>query len=133
LTKRKNLSRLAKARIFDRWRGLCVVCGLMIRPERGDRFEIHHIKALWAGGPDVESNMGPAHLDPCHRQLSANDNTTRAKTDRIRANHLGISKLGKKLPGGKDSPFKLTMRRGVVARFTQIDEHLRVMREREVK
>src|ERR1700688_3739422 len=127
---RRRLSRLARVRIYDRWRGICVVCTCKI--EVGTAWDVHHIKPLWNDGPDEEWNMGPAHLDPCHRQLSANDNTIRAKTDRIRANHLGIAKLGKKLPGGKDSPFKLTMRRGVVARFTQLEEHLRVMREREV-
>lgn len=121
--KRRPLTRLACVRIFDRAQGICLLCGLKIHAERGEKWDAHHIVALWLGGPDDESNMAPAHKS-CHRRLSAADNPERA-------NFLGIDKPAMQpLPCGRKSGFKKTMRHGVVERMSQSEKHRETMARR---
>lgn len=86
---RKRLSRLARSRIFGD--GNCCLCGIKIDAGRGDKWIVEHIKPLWLGGADDESNMGPAH-EHCARQKTSAEAPVKAKSDRVRANHLGIKK-----------------------------------------
>lgn len=121
--KRKPLTRLQRVRIFDAANGRCCLCPLKIHAERGERWEAHHVVPLWLGGADDPSNMAPAHK-ACHDRESASDNPERAKTDRMRANYLGIEKPNiQPLPFGKRSGFKKTMRGEVVARVSQNAAH----------
>lgn len=134
MTKRRHLSRLARVRLFETHKGICCVCGLKIHAERGDRWEPHHVKPLWAGGEDEVSNLAPAHERPCHKNVSASDNTIRAKTDRQRANHLGIPKPRKaKLPAGRDSRDRKKLNGEVVPREARYEKHRRVMEGRVVR
>lgn len=85
---RKTLSRLARVKIFDREGGRCHLCGELIW---GRPWQLDHRVPLWAGGEDTAENLFPAHV-ACHSVKSARDAPVKAKTDRIRAKHLGIKK-----------------------------------------
>lgn len=91
MTKRKPLTRLQRVRIFDRHDGYCCICDFKIYAARGDKWIVEHIKPLWLGGADDERNMGPAH-DHCARDKTSKEAPVKAKSDRVRANHLGIKK-----------------------------------------
>jgi 5-methylcytosine-specific restriction protein A len=88
---RRTLSRLARTRVFDAGSGRCHLCGLKIHAERGEPWQVEHRKPLWEGGADDESNMSPAHVH-CHAKKTAGEAPVKAKTDRVRAKHLGIKK-----------------------------------------
>lgn len=87
--KRKPLTRLQRVKLFDAHSGVCCICEQYIH--RGQRFVVEHVKPLWLGGADDISNMGPAHQS-CAIQKTVKEAPVKAKTDRVRANHLGIKK-----------------------------------------
>lgn len=89
MTKRKPLSRLARVRIFDSHKGVCCICDRPIRS--GEHWIVEHEKPLWLGGADDETNMAPAH-EHCGIEKTKGEAPVKAKTDRQRANHLGIRK-----------------------------------------
>lgn len=91
MTSRRSLSRLQRTRIFDAAKGICHLCGVRIHAERGEKWEAEHVNPLWLGGSDDESNMRPAHVH-CHKDKSRGEKKVKAKTDRVRARHLGIRK-----------------------------------------
>lgn len=97
---RRHLSRVMRTRIFDSTKGICALCKLPIHAERGDKWIVEHLKPLWNGGLDEESNMAPAH-QRCSVVKTAGEAPMKAKTDRIRAKHLGIKKRGRTIPGRK--------------------------------
>jgi 5-methylcytosine-specific restriction protein A len=98
MTRRRKLSRLQRIGVFDRAGGVCCLCGIVIQAERGQRFIIEHIKPLWLGGADDETNMGPAH-ERCAIDKTAGEAPVKAKGDRIRAKHLGVKKRRRTIPG----------------------------------
>jgi 5-methylcytosine-specific restriction protein A len=98
MTRRRRLSRLQRIGVFDRAGGVCVICKLEIKASLGERFIIEHIKPLWLGGADDETNMGPAH-ERCAIQTTAGEAPVKAKGDRIRAKHLGVKKRRRTIPG----------------------------------
>lgn len=99
--KRRPLTRLARVRIFDAAQGICHCCGLKIHAERGEVWDLEHVKPLWLGGADTEENLRPAHVS-CHAMKSAGERTVKAKADRIRANHLGIRKSKSPIRGWRN-------------------------------
>ena len=90
-SKRRSLSRLMRTRIFDNAQGTCCLCHFKIKAESGERWIIEHLKPLWLGGEDDERNMGPAH-ERCAIDKTTKEAPVKAKSDRVRANHLGIKK-----------------------------------------
>lgn len=124
--KRRRLSKLQKVRIFDRAHGICHVCKLRIHV--GQAWEAEHVIALADGGTDDESNMAPAHKKPCHRAKTGREATDRSKVVRMRANHLGIAGEGAKLPCGRESRQRKTMRGEVIPRVSQSEAHREMMR-----
>ena len=101
---RRRLSRLQRTKVFDSTNGNCCLCGLEIQAGRGQRWIVEHIKPLWLGGLDDESNMGPAH-ERCAIQKTVGEAPVKAKSDRVRAKHLGIRKRGG-FQTNKDGPYK---------------------------
>ena len=89
MTARRTISRLARVRVFDSYGGICHICRFRIQV--GQAWDCEHIKPLWLGGEDTETNMAPAHK-VCHRTKSADESPQRAKSNRVRAKHLGIKK-----------------------------------------
>lgn len=105
MTKRRSLSRLMRTRIFDNAQSTCCLCHFKINAEMGERWIIEHKKPLWLGGADDESNMGPAH-ERCAIQKTVGEAPIKAKSDRVRANYLGIKRTGRPMPGSRRSRFK---------------------------
>ena len=84
-----------RLRVFAAHEGRCWLSGRKITP--ADKWDIDHKVALINGGENRESNLAPALRDR-HREKTASDVAEKAKTDRIRAKHLGIHRTsGRKL------------------------------------
>lgn len=93
-----------RLRIFRAHDGRCHLSGKKIMP--GDKWHLDHIKELWEGGENRESNMAPALEDP-HRDKSAAALSRKAKADAVAKKHLGIApKKGRPIPGSKRSGWK---------------------------
>lgn len=107
--KRRRLSSLQRTRIFDAVSGQCCICGVRINAERGEKFIVEHVIPLWLGGADDETNMRPAH-EKCAIAKTVAEAPVKAKSDRIRAKHLGIKKhVRNPLPCGRGSPWRKKM------------------------
>jgi 5-methylcytosine-specific restriction protein A len=91
MTKRRSITTALRLRVWAAHEGKCHICGLRIHAERGEKWDVEHVKPLWLGGEDAESNMAPAHKD-CHAPKTAGEATTRAKVKRIEARHLGANR-----------------------------------------
>ncbi|MER9217925.1 HNH endonuclease [Mesorhizobium sp. M0644] len=76
-----------QARIFLRAKGICHISNRAIAA--GEKWQLEHVKPLWSGGENRESNLRPALVDP-HKVKSAAENAMREKADRVRAKHLGV-------------------------------------------
>lgn len=87
-----------RLRVFERYGGKCYLSGRKIRP--GEPWEIEHVIALCNGGEHRESNMAPALKGP-HREKTARDVAEKAKVDRVRKKHLGITKPSGRWPKRK--------------------------------
>ena len=88
MTKRRSITTAMRLRIWTKHNGVCHLCKLPIHAERGEQWDVEHVKPLWLGGADDESNMAPAHKD-CHAPKTRDEATARAKTNRQAARHLG--------------------------------------------
>lgn len=77
-----------KLRVLLRYGGKCYRSGHKFRP--GDVIEFDHIRALCNGGENRESNLAPILGGKVHDAKSAEDVAERAKTDRLKAKHLGL-------------------------------------------
>lgn len=98
--KRRYLSKRTRTRIYDDAEGLCCICKTYIHAERGDKWIVEHVKPLWLGGADDESNMRPAH-QRCAIDKTISEAPVKAKSDRQRARHLGIRTRRRTIPGRK--------------------------------
>lgn len=86
--RRKKFSKRQRELLFSQHRARCCLCGERINDHRWIR---EHVKPLWLGGADHESNMGPAHIS-CAREKTRSESTVRAKMIRQRKKHLGLRK-----------------------------------------
>lgn len=80
-----------KDRIRERQDNRCALIGRKFRP--GDVIHYDHIVPLWLGGANSESNLQAVLAEP-HRRKTAMEATVKAKCDRTRKKHFGLS--GKK-------------------------------------
>lgn len=87
LPPRKSLTPAQRVRVFDGNGGICHLCNLPIHAERGEKWEADHVEARWKGGTDKIGNYRPAHV-ACHAAKSAEETTSRAKADAVRAKHI---------------------------------------------
>src|SRR5882672_6230717 len=117
MTDRIRLSRRQRIRIFDRDQSICLRCGIRIHAEGGERWDVDHVIPLHLGGANEEWNLTPVHK-ACHWQKNAEENPLRSKTDRQRANYLGIERLGPKLPGGRRDNVSKKLNGEVVPRIS---------------
>ena len=95
--KRKPLTRNQRAELFLAHGGVCHLCKTRIKPEHGETWEVEHVLALEISGRDGIENLRPAHI-ACHKIKTASDRKMIAKSNRIRARHLGVKKSGRKIP-----------------------------------
>lgn len=77
-----------KLRLLLKYEGRCYRTKHKFRP--GDPIEYDHIIALCNGGQNRESNLAPILGGKPHQEKTAEDVAERAKTDRLRAKHLGL-------------------------------------------
>lgn len=76
-----------KLRIFELYDGCCAICtkAIMLRPA------YDHTVALCNGGENRESNLRLLCVSPCHSEKTRADVAEKAKVNRVRKKHLGIS------------------------------------------
>lgn len=116
MIKRRRLSRLQRATIFEDAQGLCCICHLSIHAGRGERWIVEHVKPLWLGGEDEFTNMLPAH-ERCAIAKTVSEAPVKAKTDRQRASHLGIKRRqSRPMIGSRASGWKRKMSGELVRR-----------------
>ena len=103
-----------RERIFLREKGICHICQFKIKV--GEKWEVEHKDALWAGGSALEANCLPAHIK-CHKIKTAAEAPQRAKESRVRQKHIGAWKPKiRPMDGTIASPFKKKMDGTVVRR-----------------
>lgn len=93
--KRPKITKLVRARIFEREGGKCYLCGEKIIGE----WDADHELARELGGSDDEANLRPAHKD-CHRSKSKADVKLIAKGNRLIRKHGPVEgrKVKAKIP-----------------------------------
>ena len=103
-TQRARLSSRVRLAIWERAKGICVLCERRIEGVR-ERWIIEHIRALELGGADEPDNMGPAH-ETCAAAKTRNDHQRAAKAKRQKIQYLGAAKTKRRLPCGRQSRWK---------------------------
>lgn len=101
---RRRYTRTQRIRIFDEAGGICWRCGVKIHAERGEQWHLGHVDIAHAfGGKEV----APEHIS-CNREDAKQVKRLAAKSDRIRARHLGIKRKpkGNPMAGTKASGWK---------------------------
>lgn len=101
-----------RLRVFEKYEGRCYLSGRKIGA--ADKWELEHIIALCNGGENRESNLAPALADK-HKEKTAQDRKTKAKSDRVRKRHLGIRKPSR-FACSKNSPWRKKLNGEVVRR-----------------
>jgi 5-methylcytosine-specific restriction enzyme A len=96
-----------KARVFERYGGVCHISGRKIMG--GEPWDCDHEIALINGGENRESNLRPALQDK-HRAKTAQDVAIKSKNAKRRAAHLGLkSKSARPMPGSRASGLRKRM------------------------
>ena len=113
MSRRRSMTSLRRARIFDAAGGVCHICSQRILP--GEPWEAEHVIALEISDDDSDANLAPAHV-ACHRVKTAEDHGRIAKARRVYAKHIGAHRPKSKLPGAKDSRWKRKVGGGAVLR-----------------
>lgn len=78
-----------KDRIRDRQGNICALSGVELGP--GVKVQYDHIVPLWLDGKNVESNI-QAVTEAAHKQKTKTEASVRAKCNRTRKKHRGITK-----------------------------------------
>lgn len=84
-----------RRRVYDRYIGICHICGLAIN---GKKWAADHVIALIAEGENRESNLKPAHIK-CNLAKAAIEVAEKAKVAAIRAKHSGAKRPEGKMQG----------------------------------
>ena len=84
------------------------MCGEKIDAPK-QKWDVDHWHPLWLGGEDTEANMKPLHV-ACHVGKTSGEAPIRAKSNRVRAKHLGLRKRqSKPMVGTRASGWKHKM------------------------
>lgn len=84
--------------------GRCAECRNKI--VAGKPWQLDHVKPLWDGGENRESNLQPL-CDICHGAKTTREASQRAEGKRVRGKHLGVKKPPKRrLPGSRASGWR---------------------------
>ena len=104
-TARGHLSTRRKLAIWEREKGLCMMCSCRLTP---GAFIFEHVIPLELGGPDTDDNIRLTCL-PCAGEKTRKDHRNAAKAKRVKAKHLGLKKSKNPLPGSKGSKWRKKM------------------------
>lgn len=111
-TARGHLSTRRKLGIWEREKGLCMMCSTRLQP---GKFIYEHVRALELGGTDTDDNIRLTCL-PCAGVKTKDDHRRAAKAKRVKVKALGLKKSKNPLPGSKGSKWKRKMDGTVVRR-----------------
>lgn len=111
-TARGHLSTRRKLSIWEREKGLCMLCGCRLQP---GAFIYEHVRALELGGTDTDDNIRLTCL-PCAGEKTRDDHKRAGKAKRVKSKHLGLKKSKNPLPGSKGSKWKRKMNGEIVPR-----------------
>ena len=81
--------------LFLRQMVRCILCHEVV--ESWEQCEWHHIHERQLGGPNSPDNVGPVHIDPCHRKASARFARDRAHVQRLRLKAAGKARQKAKI------------------------------------
>lgn len=98
-----NIPARVRLRVFDAHGETCHLTGRKITA--ADQWDVDHVIALANGGEHRETNLAPA-LREAHRAKTSEDVKTKAKIERVRKKHLGITSKKATLPGSRGSTLK---------------------------
>lgn len=104
--KRKPLTPLQRAKLFDEHGGICGLCGIKIKA--GELWRDEHMRALGLLGTNDWDNRAPVHV-ACARQKDKEDLPRIAKAKRVYAKHIGAHRSRNPVPGSKGSKFRKKM------------------------
>lgn len=95
-TPRKALTPTQRLKLFEKHRGICVLCQKEIRP--GEKWIDEHLRPLGLGGSNDDDNRAPVHV-ACAKAKTNNEDIPRiAKAKRAKMAALGIKRdTGKKI------------------------------------
>ncbi|QRM28259.1 HNH endonuclease signature motif containing protein [Microvirga sp. VF16] len=113
-TRRRKLTPRQRLAIWERARGICVLCEQPIDGVR-ERWIIEHIRALELGGLDEPDNMGPAH-ETCGLRKTQDDHRRAAKAKKQKIQHLGAAQSKRPMPCGRQSRWKKRLDGTIVPR-----------------
>jgi 5-methylcytosine-specific restriction endonuclease McrA len=111
-TKRGNLSAKRKLAIWEREKGMCMVCGVKLMT---GKFIFEHVRALELGGADTDDNIRLT-CKGCATEKTKQDHSMAAKAKRQKRAVLGMKTSKSPLPGGKNSKWKKKLDGTVVKR-----------------
>lgn len=87
-TPRKPLTPTQRLKLFEKHKGICVLCGLEIRI--GEKWIDEHLRPLGLGGTNDDDNRAPVHV-ACAKAKTDNEDIPRiAKAKRSKMAALGI-------------------------------------------
>ena len=113
-TRRRKLTPQGRLQVWERTRGVCVVCGRQIDPLR-EGWIAEHVRPLELGGNDSLDNMGPAHM-ACARHKARLDHTRAAQAKRRKIRHIGAHSSRRPLPFGRNSHLQRKLTGKIVSR-----------------
>jgi 5-methylcytosine-specific restriction endonuclease McrA len=94
-----------RVRIFLAHERRCHITGREIRA--GEAWDLEHVKPLWLGGENRESNLAPALKEP-HREKTKKEAGERAKSNAQIASVYGIKKPKARIPSPPRAPRSTT-------------------------
>ena len=115
MSQRSEFSKSVRLKAFIAARGKCQDCGI---PLRSTNVEFHHDKECTFGGNAQLENCVPLCKN-CHGAITKRQAPVIAKSNRIRAKHLGIRKRSS-FATNRDGAFKKKMDGSVVRRSSAV-------------
>ncbi|MGA7809656.1 HNH endonuclease [Bradyrhizobium sp.] len=88
-----------RLRVFERYGGRCHFSGRRIMA--GEHWDCDHILALCNGGEHREANLAPILRGKPHKEKTAADVAEKSRVYRKRANHVGVKRKRRTIPGRK--------------------------------
>ena len=91
-TKRKTLTPTQRLKLFEANKGLCGLCGMLIRS--GEQWIVEHIRPLSLSGTNEPDNLSPAHKACADAKTNGRDGdlAKAAKAKRQKMKSLGIER-----------------------------------------